>query len=243
MKKLTEFEKTLIESHIPLAHALAYQRYNTARHALDIDDLKSLAYQGLVEAASRWEAYCASRGYDSQATQFFVIYARPRIAGTMLDYMRSNDWATRALREKSKKLREAGADEGLTREELARRTGMTEQEIHETVAGMSRAPISLNAIDLDDQDGDRKVAYHAELIAVENTEQDLAVRELLNSFADAILELPVLHQTLLALRYYQGLELKKISAALGIPDAVTSQVHTESVLKLLEHLKTTALLG
>lgn len=243
-RKLNEFELKLIEDHVGLANSVAYQRFNTARHALDLDDLRSLAYMGLVEAAERWAAYCASRGYDPEATQFFVVYARPRIAGSILDKLRSDDWATRALREKSKRLREAGSDENLTRAELAERSGMTEQEVHEVIAGMSRAPISLNSIDIEDQqDSDKKVAYHPELTASDDTEEEVAISELLDSFADAILELPVTHQVLLALHYYQGLELKKISALLSIQDARTSQIHTESVLTLLEHLKKTATMG
>lgn len=241
--KLNDFELKLVKDHMVLAQSVASQKYRTAPHALDLDDLRSLAYMGLVEAASRWFKYCESRGYDPNDTQFFVIYARPRIAGSIYDKLRSDDWATRALREKSKRLREAGSEEGISREELAERTGMTEQEIHEVVAGMNRAPVSLNSLDMDDQDPERKVAYHAELAATEDIEQDFTVSELLGSFADAIMKLPALHQVIIALRYYQGLELKKISVALDIPDALTSQIHTESVLKLLEHLKTTALLG
>jgi RNA polymerase sigma factor for flagellar operon FliA len=242
-KKLNDFEKKLITDHIVLAQAVASQKYRTAPHALDLDDLRSLAYQGLVDAASRWFSYCESKGYNPEDTQFFVIYARPRIAGSIYDKLRSDDWATRALRDKAKKLREAGADEGISREELSARSGMSQQEIHEVVAGMSRAPVSLNSIDMDDQDPERKVAYHSELSSPADTEHDVSVGELLNSFADAILGLPKSHQALIALHYYQGLELKKISKLLDIPDAMTSQIHTESVLALLESLKQTALMG
>lgn len=242
-QKLNDFENKLITDHLLLAQAVASQKYRTAPHALDLDDLKSLAYMGLVEAASRWFTYCESKGYDPNATQFFVIYARPRIAGSIYDKLRSDDWATRALREKAKVLREAGADEGVSREELVRRSGMTEQEVHEVIAGMNRAPVSLNSIDMDDQDSERKVSYHSELSSPADTEHDISIAELLGSFADAILQLPKSHQALVALHYYRGLELKKISKLLGIPDALTSQIHTESVLTLLESLKQTALMG
>ena len=242
-RKLNDFEQKLIKDHLKLAQAVAHQKHRTAPHALDLDDLRSLAYMGLVEAASRWFSYCETKGYNPNDTQFFVIYARPRIAGSIYDKMRSDDWATRALREKARKLRDAGADEGASREELVQRTGFTEQEIHEIIAGMNRAPISLNSIDMDDQDPERKVAYHSELAATEDTEQEISVDELLNSFADAILELPASHQVLIALHYYQGLELKKISKLLEIQDALTSQIHTESVLHLLNHLKKSALIG
>ena len=242
-KILTDFEKKLITDHVGLANSLAFQRYDSARHALDFDELKSLAYMGLVEAASRWMEYCASRGYDHNATQYFIAYARPRIAGNIIDQLRSDDWATRALREKSKKLRQAGSDEGATRAELAERTGMSEQEIHDVVAGMNKAPVSLNAIDLEDQDSDRKVGYHPELTSSDNTENSTTVQELLDSFADAILEMPLPNRVLLALHYYQGIELKKISKILNLQDAATSKLHTDSVIKLLTFLKKTSMSG
>lgn len=46
--KLTPKELSLIESHIGLANSLALKRYKTATHALELDELKAIAYWGLV---------------------------------------------------------------------------------------------------------------------------------------------------------------------------------------------------
>jgi len=237
---LPQYLEELVLKHIGLCNSIALKRYKTAPHALDLEELKSIAYIGLMEAAQRWPTYCDERGFDDQAIQFFTTYASRRCFGAIEDHIRTVDWATRSLREKAKKLREVGADEGLSRQELSDRSGMALDEIHKTIAGMSRAPISLESLDPSKLDADTKTAHRPELTAQVNIEADVATRELLDSFGDAVLDLDPEAQVVVALHYYRGLELKKIAALLDISEAVTSQIHTRAVLALLDSLKEAA---
>lgn len=64
----------LVIGLMPQARSEAWKVYQSAPHALEVDELTSLAYTGLMMAAARWPAYCASRGYDPEAYQFFAAY-------------------------------------------------------------------------------------------------------------------------------------------------------------------------
>lgn len=72
----------LVEKYIPLANKLAYQKKTSLPSFIDIDEIKSAAYLGLVEAASRFDPLRGS----------FSTYAYPRIMGAIQDYLRELNW-------------------------------------------------------------------------------------------------------------------------------------------------------
>lgn len=157
--------------------------------------------------------------------------------------MRSQDWATRSLRDKSKKLREAGSDEGVSREELARRSGLTEQEVHDTIAGMARAPVSLDhnlQSSQNDWSSPSSDSMASQLTDGEDVEGVVGANSLMSIFADAVAELPGDERLVIVLHYYSGLELKKIARMLDITESRASQLHTKSVLSLLATLQAAA---
>jgi RNA polymerase sigma factor (sigma-70 family) len=73
-------KQRLVEQYIPLANKLAYQKKRTLPRHIDIEELQSAAYLGLVEAASR---------YDETKGASFPTFAYMRIFGAINDYLRS----------------------------------------------------------------------------------------------------------------------------------------------------------
>lgn len=73
----------LIEKYIPLANKLAFQKKKNLPRFIDVEELKSAAYLGLVEAASRFDA---SLGIE------FSTFSYPRIFGAICDYLREQGW-------------------------------------------------------------------------------------------------------------------------------------------------------
>jgi RNA polymerase sigma factor (sigma-70 family) len=78
MKLELEQRNALIAQYMPLAQKVASNKKKTLT-TVDIDELLSAAYMGLVDAASR---------YDSDQGGFFH-YALTRIKGEVKDYLRS----------------------------------------------------------------------------------------------------------------------------------------------------------
>lgn len=83
---MTTFQQRLVEQYVPLANKLACQKKRTLPKHVDIEDLKSAAYMGLVEAASR---------YDSEQGVAFSTYAYPRVFGAIHDWLRQQSWGKR----------------------------------------------------------------------------------------------------------------------------------------------------
>jgi RNA polymerase sigma factor for flagellar operon FliA len=220
--------------------SLARKRFRSAPHALDLGELESLARFGLVDAATRYSPYCEKHGYDPRAN-FFLVYAGRRIRGAIEDRLRSSDWATRSLREKSRKINAAtaGTEERLTVLELSEATGLTEKEVRDTMLGMSRSPISLE-VAMKGLETESDIQVGLQIPEDEDTESQASVNAMLSTFADAVRDLPIEERLIIALHYHQGLDLKKCAAAMGIADAQSSVLHTAAVLKLLEILQEAA---
>lgn len=218
----------LIIEHLKLAEDIAIREWRTATHALEKDEMMSLAYLGLVDAAQRWESYCERKQYDPDAIQYFKVFARLRIRGTIRDSIRSADWATRTLRSKSKKLKDAGQDEGVSVQELAERTGMTVPEINKVNGRLAKKPVSLDAkLATQDYglDGHQEIQIKEDI----DTEGAAFANEMVSLFLSTIKSLPVEEQVVIALHYYSKLDLKNIALELRLPEVQISQLHSSGV--------------
>lgn len=76
----------LVEQYVPLANKLAFQKKKSLPRFIDIEDLRSAAYLGLVEAANR---------YKPETGVCFSTFAYPRINGAIIDYLRDQGWVKR----------------------------------------------------------------------------------------------------------------------------------------------------
>jgi RNA polymerase sigma factor for flagellar operon FliA len=235
---LTPDEERLVTSFTHVAKAAAKRRWRTAPHALEESELLSIAYFGLVQAARRWHDYCERKTketgtfYDPGREDFFAVYASRRCDGAIMDDLRSKDYATRSLRAKSKRLREAGQDEGVTIIHLAEITGMKVAEVSRVINDMQNRPVSLEA-----EGNDFEIT--------QTTESQATVRTILQATAKAIQDLPDEEQVVLALHYYKTresadqkkmvtLQLQQVAAELGVPEGYISTLHTRAVLSVHE---------
>src|SRR5574343_410081 len=75
----------LVEKHMFLATKMAQTRHRSVNCSVQLDDLISAAYIGLIDAAEKYDIGKA----NEKALCPFIAYARTRIAGEMNDYLRS----------------------------------------------------------------------------------------------------------------------------------------------------------
>jgi len=218
----------LVTEIIPQARSEAWKIFNTAPHALELDELVSLAYQGLAQAAQRWPEYCERRGFSAGCgqrvcedkttcgTRYFAAYALRRIRGSMLDAMRSGDWVTRSVRGNAKQLREAGQDLGISEAELADKTGMSVQKVRDTIAAMARKPVSMDAEPVDVSEDD-------------DVEGQAVVNSITSAATAAIQALPAQTQMVVALHFYGEMEFREIAELLKIRESRVSELYRDGV--------------
>lgn len=213
---------SLVTSHAHLAGSLAYGVWRKAPHAMEKDELESIANLALVLAAERWPIYCAEHGYSPERIEYFEPYASRRMRGAIIDTLRSTDFATRSQRTKAKALQAAGSDSGASEDQLTAATGLTKAEVRDTLAATSRRPVSLDA----------PVSPEAEAAHLPTTtvEGDHFVSTVLASVTATVAGLSEAHQAVLALHYFSAVELKEVAGSLGITESRASHLHTEAVL-------------
>jgi RNA polymerase sigma factor FliA len=222
----------LLDRYLGLVHHVA-REIGARTPAVELDELVSAGTLGLVRAL---DSFDLSRGLA------FSTYAVRRIRGSILDELRSRDWTPRSVRAKGRKLQAAVSV-------LQGRLGRA-PEPKEVAAALD---IDLetywqwrNAVDgnvLVSLDGVTSPG-NGTLTLEETLEDDDAPtpgRELdeedqVRQLRAAIGRLPERERTVLALYYYEELNLRQIAEMLHVTESRVSQIRTQALRRMRERL-------
>jgi RNA polymerase sigma-B factor len=197
------------------------------------EDLMQVGYVGLMKAINK---------FDPAFGRGLRAYAVPCITGEVKRHFRDKRWQVRVTRPVQELLLEMrGATDDLTAElgrhptsaELARRLGVTEEELREAQqAGENFTALSLDAPALGHDDPDS-----SELGSLLG-EEDPAVEQALDM--EAVTrhwqELPRREQRILVLRFYGNLTQEEIAAQLGISQMHVSRLLARALAQLRDRL-------
>lgn len=211
--------RELVTEIVPSARSEAYRVWQRAPHALEMDELEALALSGLAAAAARWPLYCAKHGHDPSRFEYFYAYALRRMRGSMLDYLRSQDWVTRSARTQAKLLREAGQDRGLSDAELAAATGMGIEQVRAVNAAVSARPVSIDAESYD-------------VAGADDVEGSAVVGEVMAAMSGVIDRLGHREQVILVLRYYHNMTLPDLAPHVGVSADEAARLHQGAILEI-----------
>jgi len=225
----------LIVSHLPLVKFLVGRIASQLPPHLDQDDLMSAAVIGLITAAERFDP---SRGIQ------FKTFAEQRIRGTILDELRSQDWLTRSLRDKFKKLErefvmlEHQLGRNPTSEEVATSLKMNLDDYHQMLEEIHL----LSFVSLDDswEDEDGSPFGLLDILedkGIENPQSQLMARQMLDLLTEAIEGLPEKERLVITFYYYEELNLKEIGAVLDLSESRISQLHSQAIVRLRAKMK------
>lgn len=85
-----------LEQHDSLVRRIAFCLHKRLpKGAVDVNDLIQSGWIGLLDA---------SKKYLAEKNACFEAYATLRVRGSMLDYLRQNDWGTRSVRRKKRRV-------------------------------------------------------------------------------------------------------------------------------------------
>ncbi len=225
----------LIISHLPLVKFLVGRIAAQLPPHLDREDLMSAAVIGLITAAERFDPM---RGVQ------FKTFVEQRIRGTIMDELRSQDWLTRSLREKFKRLEqefsilEQKLGRNPTSEEVSSAMGMELEEYFRLLEEVH----FLSVVSLDesweDEDGSPFGLLDVlEDKGVENPQSQTMAKEMVEILADAIDSLPEKERIVVTLYYYEELNLKEIGEVLSLTESRICQLHSQAIVRLRTKMK------
>lgn len=198
---------------------------------VDKEDLIEYGILGLIEAAEK---------YDSKKDTKFGTYAISRIRGAILDYLRSQDWLPRSVRDKATMVRDTyiSLEQKLNRpprpDEVAEVLKMDPSEWDKLLAEISFSTfLSLEEFNQKSEDNSRDdrnqqikdTKFNDPLSCLETQEEKALL-------AGAISELPKRERLVITLYYYEDLMLKEISHMIGISESRVSQLHHRALFLL-----------
>jgi RNA polymerase sigma factor for flagellar operon FliA len=225
----------LIVSHLPLVKYLVKRIAANLPSYLDEDDLISVAVIGLITSADRFEP---SRGIR------FKTFAEQRIKGNIYDELRAQDWFSRSVREKYKRLEremtslshKLGRDP--VSEEIADALNMELEEYFQMLGEVhSYAFMSLDESWQDDEGNTVSLLDMLEDTTAGNPQNQLIKRQVVESMGEAINVLPEKEKLVITLYYYEEMNLKEIGEIIGLTESRVSQLHSQAILRLRSKLK------
>jgi RNA polymerase sigma factor for flagellar operon FliA len=226
----------LILMYAPIVKYVAGRLGSGLPAHVDEGDLVSYGLLGLISAIER---------YDPDRDVKFETYAIARIKGSILDELRALDWVPRSVRSRARQIERAMAEleaklsRAPTDEELAKKVGITVEELEDSLTDISRSSIAaLDELWTISGSGGDQVAL---IDTIEDTQgpepqSAFAQTELREMVADAITGLPEREKLVITLYYYEDLTLREIGEVLGVTESRVSQLHTKAILRLKARL-------
>jgi RNA polymerase sigma factor for flagellar operon FliA len=225
----------LVVSHLPLVKFIVDRIASSLPPHLDRDDLRSAAVIGLISAAER---------FDPGRGVLFKTFAEQRIRGTIMDELRAQDWLTRSLRDKFKKLErefshlEQHLGRNPSSDEVAVAMGLELKDYFRLLEEIHL----LSFVSLDDAWHDEDGAPFGLLDVLEDKgtespQNQLIARQTVEQLADAIDNLPEKERIVITLYYYEELNLKEIGAVLDLTGSRISQLHSQAIIRLRGKMK------
>jgi RNA polymerase sigma factor for flagellar operon FliA len=225
----------LIISHLPLARYLVRRMAAHLPPHLDEEVLMSAAVMGLITSAERFEP---ARGVQ------FKTFAEQRIKGMIMDELRSQDWLSRSVRDKYKRLEREFTllSQKLGREpesfEVAAAMGIDQDQYHRLLEEVHTFSfVSLNESWEDDEGSSMSLMDMVPDGNAVNPQMQMQSRELMDALGGSIDTLPEKERIVVTLYYYEELNLKEIGEVLGLTESRVSQLHSQAIVRLRSKMK------
>jgi RNA polymerase sigma factor for flagellar operon FliA len=217
-ESLKSFQDSLAVDYMPAVKAMAAKLKERLPSSVDFNDLVSIGYEELVKL---------SKKYDPKRNDNFWGYAKTRIYGSMLDFLRKLDVVSRSDRKLIKEI------EKITEYYLAEYNEMPTNEYLAEILNIEIEKV-------------KKVKLSSEIYNVmpieeqleffENISKKIEEEELIENIQKVLNSLNKNEQLIIQLYYFEELSLKEISEILGLTESRISQIHKKVIKKIRKRL-------
>ena len=228
-KPTAEIREQLILAYAQLVKLVAGRLSMYLGHNVEFEDLVSYGIFGLIDAIDK---------FDPDKNVKFETYARLRIRGTILDYIRKMDWIPRTVRQRQRQIDEAikqiemRTGKAASDEEIAAELGLSEEEYCNWQSQLKVTNvISLNEFE-EQGAGPEPVmdaSHNSHFARPEDVVEEAELKQML---IDSLELLTEKERRVIELYYYEDLTLKEISRVLEVSESRISQLHTKALVKM-----------
>lgn len=194
---------------------------------------EEMIHQGVIALIDSLERFQPEKGIK------FSTYAYTKVRGSIIDYVRKQDWLPRRVRQADIQI--TRTEEQLTnqlgrkptREEMAKTLGTTLKEYDQSVFELSgETPCSLESL------LESPIQIHSSSLQEEdfNPQEQIDKKELHEVLVQAIDALNDQERTVLSLYYYEDLTMKEIGEVMGVSEQRIGQINRKLIKKLQETL-------
>lgn len=217
---LKNTQDELALQYLPAVKAMAFRLKERLPSSIDMNDLVSIGTEELIKLARR---------YDSNKNDSFWGYAKTRVNGAMLDYLRTLDIVSRASRKLIKAI-EAEVSRYFNEFEEEPSNEYLAEVLKEDVEKIHQARLASDiyaVVPLDEQ-----------FNALEDTDilQYCEQKELMDIIQKVLAKLTEREQLIIQLYYLEELSLSEISEILDITESRISQISKEVIRKIRKEI-------
>lgn len=217
---LKNTQDELALQYLPAVKAMAFRLKERLPSSIDMNDLVSIGTEELIKLARR---------YDSNKNDSFWGYAKTRVNGAMLDYLRTLDIVSRASRKLIKAI-EAEVSRYFNEFEEEPSNEYLAEVLKEDIEKIHQARLASDiyaVVPLDEQ-----------FNALEDTDilQYCEQKELMDIIQKVLAKLTEREQLIIQLYYLEELSLSEISEILDITESRISQISKEVIRKIRKEI-------
>ncbi|MDD3693101.1 MAG: FliA/WhiG family RNA polymerase sigma factor [Oscillospiraceae bacterium] len=225
-----ELRNKLVMLYMHLVEITAKKMYHVFSNKASIEDIISNGMITLIKAVE---------SYDPNRDVKFETYASLRIRGSVIDYIRGQDWVPRTARDKVKRIEtcyekikaRTGREPGY--KEIAEEMGITQSEV-ENILYESH---SYNIISFEEI-----VNFNIKDNCL-SPQDHIIERETKEKLAKAIDSLPEKERLVISLFYYEELRVKDIASVMGISSSRVCQIHSMALVRIRKALNSYLMLA
>ena len=219
-QNIKKAQDDIVLQYMPALRAMAFRLKERLPNTVDVNDLIGTGVEEMIKL---------SRRYDKEQNDSFWGFAKKRVYGAMLDFLRSLDVISRTSRTLVKSIN-AAIDEYFNEHEdepsdefLANKLGEDVDKIRDA-RGVSSI---ITLLPLDDQ---------IELSGGGDTFEHVEKEDLIEKIERILQKFNEREQLIIQLYYYEELSSKEISEILQVSESRISQIHKRLLEKIRENL-------
>lgn len=229
----TELRNEIVLQYTGLVKKIVLRFKGSYNNFGQLDDMVNQGMIALINAVEK---------FDSELGNKFETFATLKIRGSIIDFMRQQDWVPRSQRSLSKVLEDTFGELYVqngrepTENEIAEKMGITIENLQKILEQRH------NSFVLSYEEAiNEKMMEVSPLITNqrkdESPESQILYDELKLKLGDAIDQLKEKERIVVSLYYYENLKLREIAEILGVTESRVSQIHSQAIIKMKTRLK------